>query len=422
MSDEFNRFDQEEQEQQAPQAKEMHVKKNKDAGLSKMLFSGVAGGLIVALFSGGIFISILDDEESNTTDVASNTTEQTESSSSNQESVPTTNMANEEDEATTNNAIQQVSDAVVGVSNIQQVNLWEESNASGTGSGVIYKKEGDSAYIVTNNHVVEGAQEVQITLTNGEQVKAEILGTDQLTDLAVLKIPGDQVETVATLGSSSDVGVGQTAIAIGNPLGQDFAGSVTKGIISGVERSVDVDLNGDSQPDWTTEVLQTDAAINPGNSGGALINSKGEVIGINSMKIALESVEGIGFAIPIDDAKPVIEQLETEGEVVRPFVGISAVDLSTVPEQHRQQTLNLSEDVQNGLVVAQVQSGSPAANAGLQQYDVVTSINDKQLESMLDLKTYLYNETEIGEEVSLTFYRDGEKQTVNLTLSEQGNL
>ncbi|UOQ49149.1 S1C family serine protease [Gracilibacillus caseinilyticus] len=422
MSQDFNPFDQEEKEQ-APQVKEKHEKKKKDASLSKMLFSGVAGGLIVALFSGGIFISILDDQESNSTDVASNSTEQTESSSSDQESVPTTNIANEEDEATTtNNAIQQVSDAVVGVSNIQQVNLWEESNASGTGSGVIYKKEGDSAYVVTNNHVVEGAQEVQITLTNGEQVKAEILGTDQLTDLAVLKIPGDQVETVATLGSSSDVGVGQTAIAIGNPLGQDFAGSVTKGIISGVERSVDVDLNGDNQPDWTTEVLQTDAAINPGNSGGALINSKGEVIGINSMKIALESVEGIGFAIPIDDAKPVIEQLETDGEVVRPFVGISAVDLSTVPEQHRQQTLNLSDDVQNGLVVAQVQSGSPAANAGLQQYDVVTAINDKQLESMLDLKTYLYNETEIGEEVTVTFYRDGEKQTVNLTLSEQGNL
>src|SRR5699024_6922972 len=132
----------------------------------------------------------------------------------------------------------------------------------------------------------------------------------------------------------------------------------------------------------------------------ALINTNGEVIGINSMKIAQAAVEGIGFSIPIDDAKPIIDQLETEGEVIRPFMGISAVDLSTVPGSHKQETLNLDENVENGLVVAKVEPNSPADDAGLKQYDVVTSINDHELESMLDLKTHLYRETEIGEEIT----------------------
>ncbi|WP_347836594.1 S1C family serine protease [Gracilibacillus sp. JCM 18860] len=223
------------------------------------------------------------------------------------------------------------------------------------------------------------------------------------------------------LGSSGELTVGgETAIAIGNPLGTEFAGSVTRGgIISGLERAVDVDLNQDGSPDWTTQVIQTDAAINPGNSGGALINSDGEVIGINSMKIALDAVEGIGFAIPIDDAKPVIEQLETDGEVTRPFIGISAVDLNTVPEQHKQGTLNLDEDVENGVVLAKVQVGSPAEEAGLQKYDVITKINDKEITSMLELKTYLYNNTNIGDEINITYYRDGKKDTTTLKLAEQ---
>ncbi|WP_163538932.1 S1C family serine protease [Gracilibacillus sp. YIM 98692] len=398
---------------------ETKTTKKKDQNMLSMLLSGVAGGLIVALFGGGIILSMIDDQEEISQQEVEQQTQETQTTESS--AIQATNVA-----ASNSNSlsgiVENVSDAVVGVSNIQQTSLWEESDAEGTGSGVVYKKDGEYAYVVTNNHVVEGAQEVEVILTNGEHVSAELMGTDALTDLAVLRIPSDQVTTVAPIGSSADLQVGDTAIAIGNPLGTEFAGSVTKGIISGLDRAVDVDLNNDRRADWTTEVIQTDAAINPGNSGGALINEQGEVIGINSMKIALGAVEGIGFAIPIDDAKPVIEQLETEGEVTRPFIGISAVNLDTVPARHKQDTLNLSEDVEEGLVVAQVETGSPADSAGLQKYDVITAIDDQTLSSMLDLKTYLYKETNAGDEVTITFLRNGEEQTTTLTLSEQGNL
>ncbi|MGP4039923.1 S1C family serine protease [Gracilibacillus sp. D59] len=413
MSEEFK------QEQTTEQPKK--VKKEKST--LGMLMSGVAGGVIAALFTGGIFLNMMNDDQAATTaaDNNSNQNEATEQTATTEEAVPTTNLANQSSNSI-GSAVEKVSDAVVGVSNIQQISLWEESNATGTGSGVIYKKDDKYAYVVTNNHVVEGAQEIEVILTNGEHVKADILGTDALTDLAVLRIPNDQVKTVAELGSSDKLSVGDTAIAIGNPLGQDFAGSVTQGIISGLNRAVDIDLNNDNQPDWTTNVIQTDAAINPGNSGGALINTSGQVIGINSMKIAQNQVEGIGFAIPIDDAKPVIEQLETGNDVVRPFIGISAIDLSTVPARHVQETLQLDESVENGVVIAQVEPNSPAEEAGLQQYDVVTKINDKQIESMLDLKKYLYSETEVGEEITISFYREGNLQTATLVLNKQKDM
>ncbi len=208
-------------------------------------------------------------------------------------------------------------------------------------------------------------------MNNDERLKAEVLGSDRLTDLAVLRVDGSKVDTVAKLGSSDDLQVGDTAIAIGNPLGMNFANSVTKGIISGLERSISVDTNGDRRPDWITEVIQTDAAINPGNSGGALINADGEVVGINSMKIARREVEGIGFAIPIDSALPVIKQLANDGKVARPYIGISTASVSQVPPQYRDQ-VQLPEDVEGGMVIAQVEPGSPADNASLQQFDVIT--------------------------------------------------
>ncbi|MGN8647726.1 S1C family serine protease [Gracilibacillus sp. HCP3S3_G5_1] len=407
------------QEFDQEQPKELKSKGKKEKNTLAMLMSGVAGGIIAALFTGGIFLNILNDQQT-VTNEDSNQNGQSEQATA-EETIPTTSLTN----PTTNSigsAVEKVSDAVVGVSNIQQISLWEEADAAGTGSGVIYKNDDEYAYIVTNNHVVEGAQQVEVILTNGEHVEANVLGTDALTDLAVLRIPNDQVNMVAELGSSDQLSVGDTAIAIGNPLGQEFAGSVTQGIISGLDRAVDIDLNNDRQPDWTINVIQTDAAINPGNSGGALINSDGQVIGINSMKIAQSQVEGIGFAIPIDDAKPIIEQLETGNDVVRPFIGISAVDLATVPTRHVQETLQLDEGIEHGIVIAQVEPNSPAEEAGLQQYDVVTKIDDKEIESMLDLKKYLYTETEVGDEVTITFYREGNLQTATLILNEQSDM
>src|SRR5699024_9719012 len=301
---------------------------------------------------------------------------------------------------------------------MQQENIWDPGQEAGSGSGIIYKKENGKAYIVTNNHVVENAKKVEVVLNDEEQVQANVLGTDTLTDLAVLEIDDEKVDVVADLGSSEDLSVGETVLAIGNPLGQEFYGSVTRGIISGLNRSVEVDTNGDRQPDWITEVIQTDTAINPGNSGGALVNTDGEVIGINSMKVAREAVEGIGFAIPIDSAIPIIEQLETDGEISRPYIGISTAAIDQVPMQYRN-NIKLPEDIEEGMVVANVETGSHADQAGLQQFDVITKINGEEIASTLDLRKLLYNKTKIGDNVKLEFYRDGKQQEVELKLAER---
>lgn len=310
-------------------------------------------------------------------------------------------------------AIDETSKAVVGISNIQG------SQKAGTGSGVIYKKDGNQAFIATNHHVVEGSSSLEVILSDGTKVDAELLGSDPLTDLAVLQIDSEHVEKVADLADADSVEVGQTAIAIGNPLGMEFAGSATKGIVSGLNRNIPVDINGDQQPDWQTEVIQTDAAINPGNSGGALINLKGEVIGINSMKIAKEEVEGIGFSIPMNVAKPVIEDLETTGEVKRPYMGVSLQDVTQVPRAALQQQLNLPADVTHGVIVRGVEQGSAASQAGLERYDVITEINGEKVETLMDLRQYLYNETEEGDTIELSVYRNGQPTTLELTLSSQ---
>lgn len=315
-------------------------------------------------------------------------------------------------------SIDEVSKAVVGIVNLKQQNIWTPSEEVGSGSGIIYKQENGKAYVVTNNHVVEGAEEVEIDLSNEKRIKAKVLGTDQLTDLAVLEIDSNDIDVVANLGLSKDLLVGETVFAIGNPLGMDFSGSVTKGIISGLNRSVQVDTNGDSQPDWVTEVIQTDAAINPGNSGGALINTDGEIVGINSMKIARSEVEGIGFAIPIDAALPIMEQLEKSGEVSRPFIGITTAELNQVPQQYHQNII-LPEDIEGGMVIADVQPDSPAGTAGLKQFDVITKINGQDVTSLLDLRKYMYSEVSVGDEVDLEIFREGKQQNIKLKLTER---
>lgn len=315
-------------------------------------------------------------------------------------------------------AVEKASDAVVGVVKYRQSSLLSENSQAGTGSGVIYKKEDNEAYVVTNHHVIENAQSLEVILSSGDKIKAELLGSDPLTDLAVLKINAEKVQKVAEFGSSEDLKVGETAIAIGNPLGMKFAGSVTKGIISGLERTMPIDLNRDGNVDWKTDVLQTDAAINPGNSGGALVNNQGKVIGINSMKIAKEQVEGLGFAIPTATALPIIEDLEQKGEVKRPYMGIQTRDLSSISNHHLQNTLGLPKDVQSGVLVGGVQQDTPAAKAGLQKYDAIVKVDQQKVKSLVDLRKYLYEEKSIGDSIEIEFYRDGEQQTTTLTLAE----
>lgn len=316
-------------------------------------------------------------------------------------------------------AVNKVSDAVVGIVNIQEASFWSEGGEAGTGSGVVYKKEGNKAYIVTNHHVVEGASRIEVSLSDGTKVPARLLGSDIWTDLAVLEIDAKHVTNIAEFGNSDVVKVGEPVIAVGNPLGLQFAGSVTQGIISGVNRTIPIDIDQDGIPDWHAEVLQTDAAINPGNSGGALVNIEGQVIGINSMKIAQEAVEGIGLSIPINYAKPIIADLEKFGQVRRPYMGVELRSLSDIPAYHWQQTLHLPANVKEGVAILQVVPGSPAAQAGLREFDVIVALDDENISDVIALRKHLYNRKQIGDTMKVTFYRDGKKQTVTLKLAKQ---
>ncbi|MEC0284411.1 S1C family serine protease [Terribacillus saccharophilus] len=309
--------------------------------------------------------------------------------------------------------------AVVGVVNLQQGDALfsQEESTAGSGSGVIYKQEGDKAYVVTNHHVVEGATDVDVILHNGVEVSAKLLGSDVFTDLAVLEMDASRVEQVIEVGTSSTVKTGEPVIAIGDPLG--FSGSVTQGIISGVNRTVPQDFNGDGRADWQADVMQTDAAINPGNSGGALINMAGQLIGINSMKIAESSVEGIGFAIPVDSAVPIMEQLEQNGQVERPYLGVEAYSLNEIPASERTEHLGLPNDMENGVYIWSLEALSPAENAGLRELDVITELDGQPIDDMTSLRKHLYEDKHIGDQMKVTYYRDGEKNETTVTLSEQ---
>lgn len=386
--------------------------KKKRTGNFISSFTGVIAGVLLV----GVVLPGFTDSEVATGEGNEVKTVETSSEVQNVSNIVTTDVTE---------IVEETSGAVVGVTNMQTARqnpfmpaTDAETKEAGVGTGVIYKKDGDSAYIVTNNHVVENAEDVLVTLADGTELDAEVLGMDVWTDLAVLKVAADSVETVAEFGDSSVLKAGEPVIAIGNPLGLQFSGSVTTGVISGTERLIPIDINQDGKEDWQSEVLQTDAAINPGNSGGALINSQGQVIGINSMKIAQDAVEGIGLAIPINSAIPIIKDLESRGEVERPSIGVSIIDLSDVPQQQRQSELQLPEDVTGGIVVGSVAEGSSADKAGIQQYDVIVEMDGKATASVQELRQHLYNETEIGDTLEVKAYRDGKLMEFDIKLTE----
>jgi serine protease Do len=312
----------------------------------------------------------------------------------------------------TTKAVDKALESVVGIYTYQGNQLFEGTTETGAGSGVIYKKSGNYAYIVTNHHVVEGASQVEVQVSEGTRLQAKVIGSDELTDLAVLRIDGSKVNSVAEFGDSSKLTLGEPAIAIGNPLGF-LEGSVTEGIISSTNRTIPVDTNGDGQEDWQSEVIQTDASINPGNSGGALINIDGQVIGINSSKIAQDEVEGIGFAIPMNVAKPIIEDLEQDGKVDRPTLGVRIADLSQVNPVGRTETLKLPDSVQEGVVIIEVEGSSLAEKAGLKQYDVITKVNGDKISSDAELRRSIYESN--GKKMSITYYRNGKEQTTTVS-------
>lgn len=284
------------------------------------------------------------------------------------------------------------------------------------GSGVIYKKDGKVAYIVTNNHVVKGSNALQVIMSNGKKVDADLVGTDAATDLAVLKINAANVTTVAQFGNSNSIAAGQDVLAIGSPMGSEYANTVTKGIVSAKNRTLKAGTDG-----TLTSVIQTDAAINSGNSGGPLINMAGQVIGINSMKLSSDnegsSIEGMGFAIPSNEVVSIINQLIKNGKIERPALGIGMVDLSNVTTDQQQSVLKLPSSVNKGVVIMQVADGSAAANAGLKQYDVITQLGDTKVTNANTLKAALYK-YKVGDSAKVTYYRNGKQQTSTVHLTK----
>ena len=324
----------------------------------------------------------------------------------------------------TSEAVDKVKNAVVSVitySDSSNQGLFEkeensDSQISSEGSGVIYKKEGKYAYLVTNTHVINGAKKVDILLADGNKVSGEVVGSDVYSDIAVVRISADKAKAVAEFGDSNQLTVGETAIAIGSPLGTDYANSVTQGIISSQGRNVK--LKADNGQNISTRALQTDAAINPGNSGGPLINIQGQVIGITSSKISNNgqtSVEGMGFAIPANDVVNIIKQLEEKGKVVRPALGIQMMDLSNLSTSDLSQ-LKLPEKISGGVLVRSTLENMPASDK-LQRYDVITKIDDTDIESTADLQSALYSH-QINDTIKVTFYRDGKQQTTSIKLTK----
>ena len=350
----------------------------------------------------------------------------------------TTTKEDKDNQQITVNAISKAKDAVVSIVNYQSNSnnnlesiLGGNSRRSGSdssnsselkpassGSGVIYKKLGNTAYVVTNNHVVNGAKKLSVILSDGTNVNAEVVGTDVWTDLAVLKISGDNVTTTMDFADSDKIAVGETAFAIGSPLDVNLSNTVTKGIVSAVNRQIPMDVDGDGKNDWNQTVIQTDAAINPGNSGGALINNEGKLIGINESKIAKAtsnvSAEGIGFGIPSNEVKLITEQLEQSGKVIRPALGVQLVSVNTVDSDTLRSQLNF--EGKQGVVVRSVEDGTPAAQAGIEKYDIITKLNGEDVKDVAAVRKYLFEKSKIGDTIKVTYYRNGKENTTSVVV------
>lgn len=302
-------------------------------------------------------------------------------------------------------AAKTVGPTVVGITNKAVARDWFNNpvETEGVGSGVIFKNDGGDSYIVTNNHVISGAKELVVSLPDGRSLKGKLVGADEMTDLAVVKV-GDGKLPTAKFGDSDKIVVGEPAIAIGNPMGLEFQGSVTSGVISALNRTLDIS-------DKRVKLLQTDAAINPGNSGGALVNADGEVIGINSAKVAANGVEGMGFAIPINTVQTVIDSLMSKGYVARPYLGVSIFDPETAGRYGYQ--LNIDK----GVYVFQLSLNGPCGKAGLQRGDIILKLDGKETNSVSDLREKVA-EHKVGDTVKITYDRNGSEQSADVVLEE----
>ena len=356
------------------------------------LFLGLAGGVI-----GGIISTSLVLDAKGIDKVENNASAQGGTTNS---IVTSYNFATVENPVVA--ISKQVGPSVVGIKTTYQAQtFFGETEAEGEGSGIVYSKEG---YIITNYHVVEEAiksskAKVEVLLSTGESLEATVVGGDAVTDIAVVKVEAGKL-TAAEFGDSDGVEVGELAVAIGNPLGQEFAGSVTVGYISAVNRTMTAEGT-------TYNLIQTDAAINSGNSGGPLVSSSGKVIGINTAKIAATGVEGMGFSIPINEVLPIVEELITNKKIARPYIGIGGVEI----DEYDAKRYNLVP----GVYVQTVDIKSAAEKAGIRQGDVITEVDGTKVASVAEINV-IKNKKKVGDKLTVKLYRDGEYKTVTVTL------
>lgn len=359
----------------------------------------VVGFMLVAFIGGGATMYYLSESDSN--NVKANTTTQTTGVIKCSNNIKV-------DETGVSTAVGKIYDATVTLQN------YKNDKLISSGSGFVYKKDDKYGYILTNHHVIDSSDKVIITFSNDDQVEGKVLGSDEYLDLAVVRVDQSHVKEVAVLGNSENSNVGDTIITVGSPVGYEYRGTVTRGTLSGKNRMVEVSIA--SVNDFVMQVLQIDAAINPGNSGGPLVNINGEVIGINSLKLVEDKVEGMGFAIPIEYAMEYVSYLEQGKKIERPFIGISMLNVTDTYRLY-QNGIMLDKNTKEGVVIINVTKGSGAEKAGLLRGDVITAINGNKVSSASYLKYELYK-SKVGDKVEITYTRNGSSHTAKVTLTK----
>lgn len=307
-------------------------------------------------------------------------------------------------------AIENVYDAVV------MVESYKGDEEQSTGTGFIYKKDDKYGYVITNQHVVSGADKVVLVLSNDEEIEGKVLGGDEYLDLAVIRISKDKVPQIVEIGSSEDMKLGDTVFTVGSPMGYDYRGTVTSGILSGKDRLVSVSVSNSNSNDWVMKVLQIDAAINPGNSGGPLVNASGKVIGINSMKLVQNEIEGMGFAIPIEIAMAHISELEKEKKIEWPLLGISMANIEDTSLLYRNSII-VDKNIKEGVVVVDIAKNSGASKSDLKSGDVIIKLNGEKVKDTAYLRYELYK-NKPGDTIEVIYIRDGKENTTKIKLTK----
>lgn len=304
-------------------------------------------------------------------------------------------------------AIDKVYDAVV------VIEVYNGNEVVSTGTGFVYKKNKENGYIITNHHVIESNGTIKVTNTAGNTVEAKLLGSDEYADVAVLSVQPDAALKTVEIGNTTDIELGDTVFTVGSPLGADYMGTVTKGILSGKNRTVTVSLKNGN---FVMEVLQTDAAINPGNSGGPLLNINGEVIGVNSLKLVQDQIEGMGFSIPIEMVMSSVEKLEKGEKIDHPVIGVEMLDVDN-PYALFYHKITLDDKIESGVVVVNVVENYPAEEAGLKKGDVIVGVDDTEITNSAYLRFTLYKYN-VGDKIKVKYIRDGKLKDTTLELDK----